>query len=223
MTPNATRTSPSRSGVPNLLTCLRFVLAAAFVALLSFYWHGHSPGYVPLLCAVLFTVAAATDALDGYLARRWNCVSVFGRVMDPFADKVLVLGAFILLAGPGFAWTTPERAPVQVSGVAPWMAIVILSRELLITSLRGMVESRGVSFAATWSGKLKMIAQSVAAPAILALVWLHTRDAEAFSWAVGANAALAWAATIITAWSAIPYITRAVRALRPTATERPTP
>jgi len=222
VTPNAPRKRLDRRDVPNALTVLRLLLTGVFVVVLSFYSHGHSAGGLALLAAILFTVAAVTDALDGYLARRWDAVSVFGRVMDPLADKVLVLGAFILLAGPGFASVMLDGSRVQVSGVAPWMAVVILARELLITSLRGMVESRGVSFAATWSGKAKMIAQSVVLPVILVLVWMHSREPDDAAWAPRVCAALALATTLLTAGSAIPYITRAMQVLRAPTSERTT-
>lgn len=223
----AQRSAPpilDRRSVPNLLTGLRLVLATVFVVLLSFYRHGQSPEFVPLLAAVLFAVAAGTDALDGILARRWDAISVFGRVMDPFADKILVMGAFIVLAGPGFSAAgvalpgtsvaVTDSHAAHVSGVSPWMAVVILARELLVTSLRGMVEARGESFAATFTGKLKMVVQSVGAPLILLLVWMHAVDPNGNDWAVGANRLAAWAVVLVTVWSTVPYTTRAVRIIK---------
>lgn len=222
-----------KSRLPNLLTLARIALAAAFVVVLSRWNIDASPARTGnqsaidstlLLCAGLFVVAAITDALDGFLARRWNAVSVFGRVMDPFADKVLVLGGFVLLAGPAF---TSRLIPDQsFACVAPWMVIVILARELLVTSLRAVVESRGVSFAATTSGKLKMILQSICIPLVLVLIAsADTRpgigpdaSSDGLSGATpGARMIImlmVWLTVIATAWSAVPYLTRAVRALR---------
>lgn len=199
--------------------------------------------WLPLAGAAIFIIAAVTDALDGRLARRWGVVSTFGRVMDPFADKVLVLGAFVMLAGPGF--TDVPRLFVEglshskavrfhsVSGVAPWMVVLILGRELLVTSLRGLVESRGGDFSATTSGKLKMVFQCVSAPAILLIVALQVPrlrdssigDAHARGWGAFTSgdffshppswcAALAWLTVLVTLWSAVPYVTRAIRVLR---------
>ncbi len=103
---------------------------------------------------VLFVLAALTDALDGYLARRWKAISQFGRIVDPLADKLLILGTAGYLAALDHYET----------GVAAWILATLLLRELLVTGLRGVVESSGGDFSARWSGKLKMILQSVALP-----------------------------------------------------------
>lgn len=215
----ATRPAWQRS-LPNQLTGLRIVLAAAFVALLSIYLH-RATGWKgdPTIVAaalVLFVVAALTDALDGYLARKWDVVSVFGRIADPFADKILVLGAFVMLCGPAFQFVRINGERVQASGVLPWMVVVILARDLLITTLRALVEGRGQSFAAIGAGKLKMIVQSVGAPLILLFVWLDAlrrHDPAPTPYAMLATVA-AWVVTLVTAWSAIPYITKGVAMLR---------
>src|SRR5206468_3179704 len=98
-----------------------------------------------------------SDIIDGYLARLQNQVTSFGRVLDPFVDKVLVGGAFILLSGPNFINTNG----VHVSGVEPWMVVLIIGRELLVTSLRGVSESQGRQYAASLHGKIKMVVQCV--------------------------------------------------------------
>lgn len=233
--------------LPNQLTGARVALALVFFGVLAPFefgsatWRGDA--LLPLLGAGLFIVAAVTDAMDGYLARKWGVVSVFGRVMDPFADKILVLGAFVMLAGPGFVDVSrvsqheelaldaitvgiATARPPTVSGVTSWMVVLILGRELLVTSLRGLVESRGGDFSATTSGKLKMILQCVAAPAILLLVALQCMrfraadsivaraDRQWFMNPAGWCAILAWLTMLVTVWSAVPYVTRAVRALR---------
>jgi phosphatidylglycerophosphate synthase len=157
--------------------------------------------------------------------------------MDPFADKVLVLGAFVMLAGPAFslyqgwsmlgvAGSRPSLSRVQVSGVEPWMVVVMLARELLVTTIRAVLESRGIDFSASLSGKLKMIAQSIGVPLILLLCILAEPDLRAWVSSSGgelpgsaevailANRIVAWTLTVITAWSALPYIVRAINALR---------
>ncbi len=202
--------------LPNALTTLRLLLAAVFVALLS--WPANIPQNKALLLAATacFTLAAVTDALDGLLARRWNVVSVFGRIADPLADKVLILAAYTLLSGPAFTILDPAQptAPAHsLTGVAPWMVVVLLTRELLITTLRATLEGRGVDFSATLAGKLKMIAQSIVAPVILLVLALA--DDPRHGLARWAPPFLAWAVTLITAWSAVPYIARAVRATLP--------
>lgn len=191
-----------RAQLPNILTTARVALTIAFAAILTILPTPQTDSHTTLLAIALalFIIAAVTDALDGYLARKWNAISIFGRVMDPFADKALILTAFILLpAVPG-------------SQVAPWMTALIVARELLITSIRGVCESQGIDFSASTAGKLKMIAQSIAVPAILLLLTIDPAAADRKTELM--NAALAYTATFITAWSAIPYITRATSALR---------
>jgi CDP-diacylglycerol--glycerol-3-phosphate 3-phosphatidyltransferase len=210
--------------LPNALTIGRVVMTVAFVAVLSLYRFPDANAWTLPVALVLFVVAAATDALDGYLARRWRVVSVFGRIVDPLADKVLILGAFILLAGPGFS-TTDAYGGAAASGVAPWMVVLLLARELLVTTMRAVLEGRGIDFSAAWSGKIKMIVQSIAVPLILLLLLVAARyaaPAEAsgegrsliattcFKW----NEAIAWGVTLVTAWSAWPYIRRGAAGLK---------
>ena len=197
-------------------------MAAALVALLALApsLDGTSSTQPVLLAAAsLFVVAALTDALDGYLARKWQAVSVFGRVMDPFADKLLVLGTVVMLATPTFEISDRGQL-VMAAGFTGWMAVVILGRELLVTSIRGVFEARGIDFSASFSGKAKMVAQSVAIPGCLLIagVWGSQRP----DWAGWAATLAAWGTTLVTAASAVPYITRAVRAGgRPSTQENP--
>ncbi len=217
-----------QKNLPNVLTVGRVVLAGGFIALMTLPSYALAESDNRLLLGLglaLFVTAALTDALDGYLARRWNVVSVFGRIMDPFADKVLVLGAFVMLAGPQFAtpifspaWGTGESgsAPIrvgslQVTGIQSWMVVVILARDLLVTSLRGMVEGRGKSFAALSAGKAKMVAQSVGIPLVLATLTIVDRPTD--GWARWIILISAWGVTLLTAWSAIPYCLDARRKL----------
>jgi len=203
----------TKGKLPNALTAARLVMAVVFFILLAFFDERPTASmHWTLLAAMgLFVVAAATDFLDGYLARRWNAISVFGRVMDPFADKILVLGAFVMLAGPNFE----SETGMMLSGVAPWMVVTIIARELLVTSLRGLCESRGISFGAVRSGKLKMVVQSVSVPLILLLCWLGIgREGEEPNQALlVVNGWIALATTVITALSAIPYLTTGFKGL----------
>ncbi len=211
-----------RRDIPNALTLLRLGLAGATIAILS-AWPGPEAGAEPgagsgfdlslLLAAALFVLAAATDALDGYLARKWSAVSIFGRIMDPFADKLLVLGTLIALAGgafaaPGAGGAAGAQVTGQISGFAPWMVVLILARELLVTSIRGAYESRGIDFSASWAGKLKMMLQSGAIPVILLIIAAKSGRPEGAS--LSTIQILAWATTLVTIWSALPYITRAI-------------
>lgn len=189
----------------------RLVLAGAFIVVLSVYRYPETHPWALWAGIVLFVVAAVTDAADGYLARKWNAVSVLGRVMDPFADKLLVLGAFVVMAGPQF---TEGKHGDQMTGVVPWMAVVILGRELLVTSIRGVMEGMGIDFSASWTGKIKMIAQSLAVPVILGLIVAAERGGLHEQRVVSINMLIAWAVTLATVASAIPYVARAMTALR---------
>lgn len=189
-----------RRRIPNLVTLLRIALAAGFfVALGAYRFPGEGVGWGTLAIGI-FLVAAATDALDGYLARRWNVESMFGRIMDPFCDKVLVLGAFILLAGPRFS---VPGGDIMASGVYPWMVVVIIARELLVTAIRDVMESRGHSGAARWPGKIKMVLQSLAIPIVLAIAVGGRPDKDpTLMWTVDA---LVWTTLVVTVLSGIPY------------------
>src|SRR5689334_4925370 len=121
--------------LPNQITILRLIMAIVFFFCLAPYRHGYSKPSLLDAAAILFFVAAWTDVLDGYLARKQNQITSFGRILDPFVDKILVIGAYIFLAGDGFSLPSGK-----VSFVEPWMVVVILGRELLVTSLRGVTE-----------------------------------------------------------------------------------
>ena len=132
--------------VPNQLTAARFLLSIALFILIAYeQW---------LWCFGVFVVAAITDWLDGYLARKLQLGSTLGRNLDPLVDKILICGAFTFLI------------PFKESGITPWIATVVVTRELLVTSLRSFIENRGGNFGATWPGKLKMGLQCAALIAI---------------------------------------------------------
>ncbi len=153
----------------------------------------------------LFVLAAVTDLLDGAVARRLGQVSVFGRIADPLVDKLLVLGTMTVLVA------IPEaRAVLPV-----WVVLLVLARELLVTSLRAAVESEGASFQAAFWGKLKMLSQCVALGAVLlhqaGLGWVRAGQ----PWLGGlslAHAAVLLAAAL-TALSLVDYLRRARRLL----------
>lgn len=211
--------------IPNLLTLSRVVLAIVFVALLGSVTTralkadptgvdrlgdlSHASTAVLVTAAAIFIIAALTDALDGHLARKWKAVSKLGRIMDPFADKVLVLGGFIMLAGPGFTSVAEGVGRMQVSGIAGWMAVAMVARELLVTSIRGVYEGEGVDFSAGVTGKAKMVLQSVAVPLILLIVAFGNPGPDTHMRTL--VVALAWATTFVTIFSALPYIGRAVQ------------
>lgn len=131
--------------LPNKVTLSRLVLAVIFFVLVSF----ERPPWVLDLALGVFILACATDWVDGYLARRYKLITVFGRIADPLVDKVIVCGGFVLLAG-------------RVSFVQTWMVIVLISREFLVSSIRGYAESRGTAFGAELAGKAKAVLQMIA-------------------------------------------------------------
>ena len=188
--------------LPNQITLGRLLLAVIFFALLArFDVRAKETVWILDLCFVLFIVAAGTDWLDGYLARKRNEVTAFGRVLDPFVDKVLVCGTFVFLAGPGFQ----DAGGEQVTRLAPWMVVLIVGRELLVTGLRGFSESKGVSFGASAYGKAKMVLQSITAPTLLFFVAHFDRwpSGPSLAWI---KTALVWLTVAVTALSMIPYL-----------------
>ncbi len=206
--------SALRRGLPNALTVARLVVAAAFFATISLTLRmGQHPdrAFWGNIATALFIVAAATDFLDGYLARRWQVVSDFGRIMDPFVDKVLVLGAFVFLASPRFAIPVDESVGYErfemTTNVQSWMVVVILARELLVTSIRGVIEGRGVSFGADWAGKLKMVLQCVAVPMCL-ITGVNQALAANHAWMLACKVVV-WTTVVVTIWSCVPYLLRA--------------
>ena len=212
--------SPLQKQLPNYLTMARLLFSLIFFIALSFYrYPDTNPGLLDLALA-LFIIAAVTDWLDGALARRWKTTSAFGRIMDPVCDKVLVIGAFVFLAGPMF--TIPEAQPLtdqlltshpattprMISGVYPWMVVLILGRELLVTAIRGYMESEGIAFGASWSGKAKMILQSIVIP-ILLLIVAHF-DPLNHSGIRVLQTVLVYLTLTVTVVSGLPYIRRAM-------------
>jgi CDP-diacylglycerol--glycerol-3-phosphate 3-phosphatidyltransferase len=210
----------TRDQIPNLLTLLRLVLAGAFFAVLVPYRWEQGPHWLLVVAAVLFVLAAATDALDGHLARLWHVESKFGRIMDPFCDKVLVIGALVFLAGPAFADGAAVRAgdlATQVSGVYPWMVVLIIARELLVTGIRGELEGSGVKFGANLWGKLKMILQSAVVPTVLIIVLLLSVEPYRLAWLQWVRDVLVWATIAATLVSGLPYLTGAMRVMQRTS------
>ncbi len=186
--------------LPNFITASRLVLALLLFAMID---HG---GYW-IASAAMFVVAASTDWLDGYLARKYGQVTTLGRILDPFVDKIIVGGAFLFLLeknGTG----TAENA-IQ-SGVTAWMAMAVIGREMFISSLRGFLEQQGKDFSASFSGKAKMTLQCVAVTASL----LSLSPDVDWPWLIPARDVLLWSAVGVTIWSGLVYVVRAVKLLR---------
>ncbi|MCB9858235.1 MAG: CDP-diacylglycerol--glycerol-3-phosphate 3-phosphatidyltransferase [Phycisphaerales bacterium] len=151
---------PMRMNLPNQITTARLFLAIGFLILLGVFDWARQNEQIWLMdtAFVVFVVAGLSDILDGYLARKHNQITAFGRILDPFVDKVLVIGAFVMFLGSNFFDSSTGQS---ASGMEAWMVIIIIARELLVSGLRGFSESQGKSYAANWWGKIKMLLQSI--------------------------------------------------------------
>ena len=132
---------------PNLLTSLRLLLSIVLFIVIGIAQldstAAQTESQLYWAALIIFVVAASTDWVDGFWARRYGQVTVLGRIFDPFVDKVIICGTFIfLVASPG-------------SKIAAWMAVVVTGREMLVTVLRSFFEQQGTDFSAKMAGKLK--------------------------------------------------------------------
>ncbi|MEI7818267.1 MAG: CDP-diacylglycerol--glycerol-3-phosphate 3-phosphatidyltransferase [Desulfuromonadales bacterium] len=184
--------------LPNILTMMRIAAIPLLAALLAS--PSQSAGF---WAAALFSVASITDWLDGYLARRMGIVTIFGKFLDPIADKLIVMAALIMI--------------LPFNRVPAWMVLVILGREIIITGLRGIASSEGIIIQASDLGKYKTIFQIVA---IIGLI-LHFN----YNWFFGIPHTLLtvnmhnvgmfflWIATALTVWSGIDYLARFIKVI----------
>ncbi len=204
--------------VPNILTLWRVIFAVAIFVLLPFKQYD--------LCLLLFILASLTDFADGWWARKFKQVTVFGRIMDPFADKLLICGVFICLLSVENISRAPDGLPGWLM-LQPWMVVAIVARELLITSLRAFVEKSGGDFSAKWIGKWKMALQCLAIIAIF--TYLTTQSdrslvAETLGNLCGENRwqkpvfylwiVSLWGTVVITLYSGVTYCINAARMIR---------
>jgi len=189
----------SALNLPNQLTFLRLLLAVVMFCLIAWEWYWAS--------FVLFVIAAGTDWLDGYFARKYGQVTTLGRILDPFADKVIVCGTFIFLLA------IPEMKAVEF-GLRPWMVVVLVGRELLVTALRSFLEDQGADFSAKTSGKLKMVVQCVAAGACLFYLDYPKPALDAPDWVRWTMIVSVWAAVALTIYSGLVYMLVAGRLVR---------
>lgn len=155
---------------------------------------------VAFIATVFFVAGTALDALDGYIARRDNLVTAFGRIADPFVDKILVCGGLVFLLN------IPEAEPFLKS----WMVVLILSREFFVTGIRGYFESNGIDFSAVMPGKIKMVIQSLAIGFLMGLMFLTPNP----RWLEISAHVLIWATVISTVYSGLIYFQRAAKELQ---------
>ena len=141
--------------LPNILTVLRLAAIPFFVFLMM------NPSPIERwVAAVLFALAGCTDILDGMIARRYGATSDIGKLLDPLADKLLVVAGLVMLVAQRSELTGEPWVPA-------WLVVLLIGRELWVTGLRGILASRGVVLAARESGKLKSLFQIVAIVALL--------------------------------------------------------
>lgn len=204
----STTSSHSIWNLPNILTLLRIAAIPLLVILLI--PHG-TPGVRPeaqtqeagFWAAALFALASITDWLDGYLARRMGIVTVFGKFLDPIADKLIVMAALIMLLPYG--------------NVPAWMVLVILGREIIITGLRGIASTEGIVIAASELGKFKTIFQIVAILGLLLHYDYHwffsVHHPYLYVNMQHIGMFYLWIATIITIWSGVDYLWKFMRVI----------
>ena len=181
--------------IPNAITMVRLVMTVFVFVLLEL--HARAPAgepemTLPWIAFSLFMVAAVTDFLDGYLARKWNMVSAFGRIADPFADKILISGTMISLL----------HFPAATAVLTHWYVVVVIAREFLVTAIRGYVESTGQAFGADRLGKWKMVSQCWTVAALLSMV----AGSELWVWAAVGGF---WVSLVLTVVSGLNYCVKA--------------
>jgi CDP-diacylglycerol--glycerol-3-phosphate 3-phosphatidyltransferase len=171
--------------LPNLITAARLGLTAVLAVLLML----EQSKPLAVFCCVLFTIAAVTDLVDGYVARRYGAVSTLGKLLDPLADKLLVTTALIML--------------IPLQRLPAWIALLILSRELLVTGLRGIASSVGIVVAASSLGKMKSIMQYIGLG-----ILIFPLDVLPIPFLHEIGMLLVYIALILTLWSGADYFYR---------------
>lgn len=187
--------------LPNKVTLGRLVITAVFFVFLA------TRDRVLLDVSLgLFIIATVTDLIDGWLARKYKMVTDFGRVADPFADKILICGALIfLLAKNGTA--APDGRMLD-SRVRDWMVVTILAREFLVSAMRSFAESKGIPFGANYWGKFKTLSQNFAVG--FSIVFVANPECAFVKPVVDG---VLYLATALTALSGCIYLVRAKRIL----------
>lgn len=178
----------------NKLTLLRVILIPFFIV--CFYIpnlvvhtisvNNYLIPYANLLGLVIFLLAAITDFIDGYIARKYNMITDFGKFMDPLADKLLVTAALLILLENGL--------------IAGWVVFIILAREFIVTGFRTIAASKGVVIAAGWLGKIKTVVQFIMISTLLLLNYPF----ELFNWPV--DQIFVALAVVLTVASGVEYI-----------------
>ena len=180
--------------LPNLLSLFRIAIIPLLVYILTY-----TDPLSSALAALLFLVAAATDYLDGYFARRYKIVSNLGKVLDPLADKLMIVATLIMLA----AMDRPDNAIVPA-----WLVVIVVARETTVTILRGIALTEGIVMEAETLGKYKLVLQ---ATAVFALVLHYTYLGVDF-YVVGMYFLVV--ATAVALWSGVNYHIQFIRLMQ---------
>ncbi len=167
--------------LPNKLTLGRIFLIPVFMFFLLV-----KITYGKYLAAFIFILAASTDGLDGYIARKRKQITNFGKIMDPLADKLLVTAALVSL--------------VQLGEISAWPAFIILGREFAITGLRSVAAAEGVVVSASYLGKVKTVTQIIA----ISLILLEDFHIKYINFPIGE--AFLYIALFFTIWSGVDYV-----------------
>ncbi len=193
--------------IANKVTLGRLALTIVLLTVLSLVHTGVWPlgasGAPAWIALGLFVFAGASDWLDGYLARSLDIVTPFGRIADPFVDKMLVTGCLVLLTS-----MEPTSAILR-----PWMVVVIVSREFLVNGIRGWMESEGVNFQAAKPGKYKFVLQVASISGLLTMLALS----EPPAWLGTLNLGLVWAMLALTLYSGAFYVRKAANSAADTS------
>jgi CDP-diacylglycerol--glycerol-3-phosphate 3-phosphatidyltransferase len=168
--------------LPNILAIFRIILAPLMVFILItpelFIERGFHESWINYFAGLIFVIASVTDFFDGFIAREWNQKTELGAILDPLADKMLIIGAFLGL--------------LIIGKASIWAIYIILIRELFISGLRIIGISKGIDVSASWSGKFKTVTQMFAIGFLI------------MDWKFGNE--LLWFSVVLTLYSAIEYI-----------------
>jgi len=181
--------------VPNIVTCTRLALTCVFLGMVLYSPQAEKHTLLLDVAFIIFVIAGLTDIIDGYVARRFNVTSKFGRIVDPLADKFLVCGTFICFAliGEPRLFCLSDRA----QSIVHWSVVgILVLRETYVTILRQWAEYHGINFAATRSGKIKMFLQAFAIGTVI-IKMAHMHAAPWGYWFTSIVYALMVGATIL--------------------------
>lgn len=214
-TPRPPEVSTGMMNLPNRVTIARFVVSVVYFVVLAFAadpgpvlvgtflggrWAGDLNSVLLDVAFGLFLIAACTDMLDGYLARKYDLVTDFGRVTDPFVDKISVCGSFVFFVS----------FPSIKNVVPAWIVVAILAREFLVHGIRSLAESKGIPFGASFWGKWKMVVQCIAVCTVI----FYMNHFNGISWATWTTIGVVGIALFFTLMSGAVYLWDARRIFR---------